>query len=286
MFWLMLEVPALGADPAFLAAPSSVGLGKPFLVRLTAEAPLSGVRVTWMGKTMETPVSTWNGKGVALALLGTDVLDAKTGQQTLEVSGLVNGTPRTFRRTVRVHAVDYPRQDLTLPKEMVTPPKEVNDRINEEYRRTSRAKNTTTPARNWVLPLQRPVDGVILSSYGLRRFLNNKPRNPHRGLDFRSAMGNPVLACAAGTVVLVGDHYFAGNSVYVDHGNGVVSMYFHLSRPMVAEGDTVERGQVVGLTGMTGRATGPHLHFSLSVQGRLVDPEPLFDEQARDALLR
>ena len=78
------------------------------------------------------------------------------------------------------------------------------------------------------------------------------------------------------SVILVGEHYYAGNSIYIDHGNGVVSMYFHLSKPIVKEGDKVQRGQAIGLSGMSGRATGPHLHFSLSVLGKLVDPEPLF----------
>lgn len=138
--------------------------------------------------------------------------------------------------------------------------------------------------RMWRLPLVRPVQGKVLSVYGAQRILNGKPKNPHRGLDFRSPMGNPVKCVAAGRVILVGDHYYAGNSVYVDHGNGVVSMYFHLSEPMVKEGDEVKRGQTVGLTGMTGRATGPHLHFSLSVLGELVDPAPLFTANADDML--
>ena len=160
---------------------------------------------------------------------------------------------------------------------MVTPPQEVYDRIAAERELTAAAKNTVSAQRLWRLPLLRPVEGAMTSAYGLQRILNGTPKNPHRGNDMRSPMGNPVSAAADGIVTLVGDHYYAGNSVYIDHGNGVVTMYFHLSKPIVKQGDKVQRGQAIGLSGMSGRATGPHLHFSVSVLGKLVDPEPLFE---------
>jgi murein DD-endopeptidase MepM/ murein hydrolase activator NlpD len=258
-----------------LAAPGRVGVGQPFLVRLTSDQPLDSVSIHWQGKEVVPSISVWNNRHVALALLGTDVLNAKAGKEELSVIASIDGKENTFRRTVQIIGVDYPRQDLTLPKNMVTPPAEVLDRIADERKLIIKAKNTVTSRRNWRLPFDRPVQGKITSLYGLRRFLNGKARNPHRGLDFRSPMGNPIKATADGVVILVGDHYYAGRSVYIDHGNGVVSMYFHMSKPIVKEGDKVQRGQAVGLSGMTGRATGPHLHFSVSVLGKLVDPEPL-----------
>ena len=243
-------------------------MGRPFLVRLTSDLPLESVSIHWQGREVVPSISVWNNRHVALAMLGTDVLSQRPGKEDLSVIASVDGKESTLRRTVRVISVDYPTQELTLPEKMVTPPQDVLDRIAAEGVKTSEAKNTVSAQRLWTLPLERPVDGIVLSVYGARRILNGKPKNPHRGLDFRSPMGNPVKSVAAGKVILVGDHYYAGNSVYVDHGNGVVSMYFHLSEPTVKVGDTVERGQTVGLTGMTGRATGPHLHFSLSVLGR------------------
>ena len=96
-------------------------------------------------------------------------------------------------------------------------------------------------------------------------------------MDFRAAAGNPVRAALPGRVVLAGDHYFAGKSVYVDSGGGVISHYFHLDSIGVREGERVKRGAVIGKSGMTGRSTGPHLHFGLSLSGQLVNPEPLFD---------
>jgi murein DD-endopeptidase MepM/ murein hydrolase activator NlpD len=273
------SVPAL-----VLAAPRKAGVGKPFLVRLTSDLPLESVSVHWQGREVVPSISVWNNRHVALAMLGTDVLSERPGKEDLVVIASVDGKESTLRRTVRITPEDYPRQELTLPEKMVTPPKGVYERIEAEGKQTTEAKNTVSATRLWRLPLERPVQGKVLSVYGAQRILNGKPKNPHRGLDFRSAMGNPVKCVADGKVILVGDHYYAGNSVYVDHGNGVVSMYFHLSEPTVKQGDEIKRGQTVGLTGMTGRATGPHLHFSLSVLGDLVDPAPLFTTTADNML--
>jgi murein DD-endopeptidase MepM/ murein hydrolase activator NlpD len=273
------EAPAL-----VLAAPRQAGVGKAFLVRLTSDLPLESVSVHWQGREVVPSISVWNDRHVALAMLGTDVLTEKPGKEELVVIASVDGKETTLRRSVRIAPEDYPKQELTLPEKMVTPPKGVYDRIAAEREQTSEAKNTVSARRMWRLPLERPVQGKVLSVYGAQRILNGKPKNPHRGLDFRSPMGNPIKCVADGKVILVGDHYYAGNSVYVDHGNGVVSMYFHLSEPTVKVGDEVKRGQTVGLTGMTGRATGPHLHLSLSVMGQLVDPAPLFKTTADNML--
>ena len=276
--------PESGGSALVLAAPSRIGVGQPFLVRLTSDQPLDSVSIHWEGKEVVPSISVWNNRHVALVMLGSDVLTAKPGKEELAVIASIDGKENTFRRTVVVTPVNYPKQELTLPEKMVTPPTEVYDRIKADRVAVAKAKNTVSPQRLWRLPFERPVEGKITSLYGLRRILNGKPKNPHRGLDFRSPMGNPVKSCADGVVILVGDHYYAGNSVYVDHGNGVVSMYFHLSKPIVKEGDRVQRGQAVGLSGMSGRATGPHLHWSVSVLGRLVDPEPLL-KNTTDELL-
>ncbi|NDV20789.1 peptidoglycan DD-metalloendopeptidase family protein [Pseudodesulfovibrio sp. JC047] len=268
-----------------LAVPSRVDVGQPFLVRLTSDQPLDSVSIHWMGKDVQPSISVWNNRHVALAMLGSDVLDTTAGKRDVSVIASVAGTEKTLRRTVTVAGREYPKQELTLPPSMVTPPKTVYDRIAREREQTTAAKNTVTPRRLWTLPLLRPVDGDVSSTYGLRRILNGTPKNPHRGVDLRSPMGNPVKSVANGEVILVGDHYYAGKSVYIDHGNGVVSLYFHLSKPLVKKGDTVKRGQPIGLSGKSGRATGPHLHFSLSVLGELVDPQPLFVKKV-DMLLK
>jgi hypothetical protein len=130
--------------------------------------------------------------------------------------------------------------------------------------------------RRFTLPLAPPLEDLPGSGrFGARRFFNGQPRSPHSGADYAAAAGTPVLAAAAGTVVLAEEHFFAGKSVFLDHGDGLISMYFHLSGLAVREGDEVKAGEILGLVGSTGRATGPHLHFGIRWRGARVDPELL-----------
>lgn len=278
------EAEPTGASALVLAAPGRVGVGQPFIVRLTSDLPLGNVTVYWQGKEVVPSISVWNNRHIALAMLGTDVLNAKPGKEELSVIASIDGKENTFRRTIQLTAKSYPKQELTLPEKMVTPPAEVYDKIKQDRAEVAEALGTTSPQRIWRLPFYRPVDGKITSLYGLQRILNGKPKNPHRGLDFRAPMGTPIHSVADGTVILVGDHYYAGNSIYIDHGNGVVSMYFHSSEVVVKEGDTVERGQIIAKAGKSGRATGPHLHLSVAILGKLVDPAPLFKNDVDNLL--
>lgn len=271
-FILMLLCASTALASVFLAYPKKVGLGEPFMVRVTSDKPMESVSIDWKGKTVKPEIRKWRGRSVALAMFGTDVLFDKPGKEKLIIRTTSEGKERKFGRSVRVNKKKYKVQRLTLPKKMVTPPKEVYDKIARDRKEVKVAKDTMSAERMWFVPFQRPTKGGQSSPYGAQRILNGKPKNPHRGLDFRGAKGTAVKAMADGKVVLVGEHYYAGNSIYLDHGNGVITMYFHLSRIDVKEGDTVERGQLLGGIGSTGRVTGPHLHMSVSVQGRLVDP--------------
>ncbi|WP_432737905.1 M23 family metallopeptidase [Maridesulfovibrio sp. FT414] len=255
-----------------LAYPESVGLGEPFLVRITSDSGLESVSIKWKGTEVKPEIRNWKGRSVALAMFGTDVLVDKTGKSKLSITVVEDGKERRLGRSVRVKKKKYKVQRLSLPENMVTPPKDVLDKIAQDRVEVAAAKETMSAERKWFVPFTRPTKGSQSSPYGAQRILNGKPRNPHRGLDFRGAEGAEITAIADGRVVLVGDHYYAGNCIYLDHGNGVVTMYFHLSRIDVKEGEIVERGQVIGGIGSTGRVTGPHLHMSVSVQGRLVDP--------------
>lgn len=145
-------------------------------------------------------------------------------------------------------------------------------RIAEERVRIDRALETysTDLAPRWTMPA--PVPGSRSSSFGLRRFFNDQPRNPHSGMDIAASTGTPVVAPAAGRVLESGDFFFNGNTVFVDHGLGVVTMYCHLSRIDVKPGDMVAAGAQLGLVGATGRVTGPHLHWSIAVNRAMVDP--------------
>lgn len=280
--------PVWAGPAATLACPDRVELGKPFAVRLTSAAPVAAMRVSWLGRTVPVSISTWNGKSVGLALLGTDLLKAGQGNRTVKVTAVLGGEEVRFSRSVRVlgrkKSAARSVQKLTVKKKMATPPESVLNRIAADRKEVGRALKRVSTSRSWRLPFARPVPGIITSPYGIGRIFNGKRRNPHRGLDFRAAQGAPVRAACDGRVTLVGDHYFAGRSVYIDHGLGVTSLYFHLSRTDVREGQTVRRGQVIGRAGSTGRVTGPHLHFSVSVLGHLVDPLPLL-KKGTDGLL-
>ena len=118
-----------------------------------------------------------------------------------------------------------------------------------------------------------PVEGELGSRFGVRRFFNEEPRSPHVGLDVAVDRGTPVKASALGQVLAVDDYFFNGKTIFVDHGNGLITMYCHLDRIDVKAGDTVSKGQLIGLSGKTERATGPHLHWSVVLNGAMVDPE-------------
>lgn len=272
-------------EGVIFAHPEQAGAGQPFLVRLTSARAFDGISIHWMGKVVIPSVSRWNGHHVALAMLGTDILTIEPGLKKLAARIRTGGKETVCQRSVTIVAQSFPRQELTLAAKMVTPPKTALERIKSERVRTTKAKNTRSASRLWRLPFHRPVKGKITSAYGLRRVLNGIPKDPHRGLDFRAPKGTAVEAVADGRVILAESHYYAGNSMYIDHGNGVVSLYFHLDTFEASQGDRVKRGQTIGHAGSTGRATGPHLHLSVAVQGFLVNPSLLF-EKTIDPLLR
>lgn len=263
--------------PLNVVVPLESAVGRPFLVYVSSLSEISTLEISWDGKTVPMEIARTEGISEAMILLGTDVADAVPGIKEIRIKAVIDGSAVTFSREVKVAPVEFPVQKLTLPEAMVTPPREVLDRIAGERVETARALATVSQARKWNLPMIRPVPGIITSPYGFRRILNGKPRSPHRGVDYRAKDGDPVRSTADGTVILSADHYYSGECIYVDHGCGVISTYMHLSRRLVDAGDTVSAGETIGLAGRTGRVTGPHLHFGLSLQGSMVDPEPLLE---------
>jgi murein DD-endopeptidase MepM/ murein hydrolase activator NlpD len=181
-----------------------------------------------------------------------------------------------------VVAKQYEEQRLTVTnKRHVDPSKEDLERIERERKRIDAALGHYSADRIPELALRAPVSGRRSSSFGLRRFFNDQPRNPHSGMDIAAAAGTPVLSPAPGQVRDAGDYFFNGKTVFVDHGQGVVTMYCHLSRIDVKAGDEVRTGTPLGQVGATGRVTGPHLHWGVAVNRALVDPA-LFLPQERD----
>ena len=198
-------------------------------------------------------------------------LDLKPGEQKLDVTDPADGTHRTV--AFQMLPKRYPVQHITLSnKRMVDPTAEDMKRIVRDQEAINRAFGTWTDDVADDLRFSLPAHGRFSSGFGLRRFFNNEPRQPHAGLDIAAPAGTPITAPAAGTVIETGNYFFNGNTVFIDHGQGLISMYNHLSRIDVTAGTHVRRGQRIGLIGKTGRVTGPHLHWTLSLNNARVDP--------------
>jgi murein DD-endopeptidase MepM/ murein hydrolase activator NlpD len=174
--------------------------------------------------------------------------------------------------TVRLERKVYETRRLRVAQQFVNPPAGEVARIQEDARILAEVFGDSTPERLWRGAFQPPVSGTATSSFGRLTILNGQPNGRHQGADFRAASGTPILAPNAGRVVLVRDLYFAGNTVILDHGLGLFSLFAHLSRTNVGMGQLVARGEVLGLTGATGRVTGPHVHWAVRMDALSVDP--------------
>jgi murein DD-endopeptidase MepM/ murein hydrolase activator NlpD len=197
-------------------------------------------------------------------------LELKPGTHQLKIT-TVSGT--TLMHDFPVTDKRYQTQHLTITnKRMVNPEQQDLERINREQHRIRKALATWNQTTPDTLRFLLPVEGPLSSPFGLRRFFNEQPRKPHSGLDLAAAEGTPVKAPAGGRIIDTGDFFFNGNTVFIDHGQGLVTMYCHLSRIDVAPGQAVAAGDVIGAVGKTGRVTGAHLHWSVSLNDARVDP--------------
>ena len=198
-------------------------------------------------------------------------LDAAVG--TAEIS-IDDGATHTFE--IGEHA--YREQRLQVAKNYVSLSEENLERVGRERKVIDAALTNWRETSLDGVSLITPVAGPKSSSFGLRRFFNDEPRSPHKGMDISANQGEPVVAPRDGVVTTTGDFYFNGNTIFVDHGQGFVTMYCHLSEINVEQGQTVSEGEAIGLVGATGRVTGPHLHFGTYMNGTAVDPALLLAE--------
>ena len=195
----------------------------------------------------------------------------------LQATGSVTVERRTAtgaeQRELKVGPYPYSTQSIRgVESKFVAPSQEQQERIRSEAADVAKLWELSTP-RRFELPLGPPLRSLSKAGrFGSRRIVNGEPRSPHGGNDYSAATGTPVLAPADGTVALTGDQFYAGRAVYLDHGDGLISMSFHLSQILVKQGETVKRGQVIGKSGATGLVTGPHLHFGLRWRGARIDP--------------
>ena len=175
--------------------------------------------------------------------------------------------------TIKVLDREYPEERITVTdQEHVTPSAPTLERIREESARMRAAYRLFTAQPPDLLPIIQPVEGRNSGVFGSRRFFNDQPRNPHSGIDWAAPTGTPIKNPTPGTVVVVGDFFFNGKTVLIDHGGGFISMMCHMSEILVSEGQRVDRGEVLGKVGTTGRSTGPHLHWTVSLSGERTDP--------------
>lgn len=274
---IILSLAASTADAAKLRlnAPETAPVGQPFFVEMRTNEELGDVTVKWRGK-QYTLAPRFNAVRTILGFPNDSKLIGKYSTLTIEFK--YKGKIVTAERKIKAASFHYPRQEIKVAPKMVNPPKKENKRIAAEQKLTTKALATSTKGLPFPKKLFRPVAGIPTAYFGGFRVYNGVPRSGHGGLDLRAAVGTNVKAVADGTVVLAGNHYFSGGCVYIDHGSGVLSAYFHLSKPLVEKGQKVRAGDIIALSGATGRVTGPHLHLGIYAGGTWLDALPLIGE--------
>jgi hypothetical protein len=248
--------------------PAAVVAGSPELIRVQApgNAVLEG---EWLGRKIEF-FRGWDGGWYALA--GVDV-EAAAGPSALKVSAhLAGGREEDFSREVAILPAHYHTGSLTVAPKFVEPGAEDQAEIAAAVKAKEAAFATSAEQPLWAGSFVAPVKAEPTDSFGTRRMFNGKLASIHKGMDFRAGIGTPVLAGNSGKVVLAQALYYEGNCVMVDHGQGLMSISMHLSRIDVKPGQVVAKGERLGLSGATGRVTGPHLHWAIRWRGAMLDP--------------
>jgi murein DD-endopeptidase MepM/ murein hydrolase activator NlpD len=276
LLFLPGAIPASAANWSIDAQPPKLVNGAPVLFQVRSPARLQSLTGNWLGHevsfSFDAKSKTW------YALAGVS-LETAPGRYSLELTGETTASKEgakklPFSRKFSVARGKYPKiaVKLSVEPKFTEPSPEQQKEIAEGQEIKKEYLNRVTPEREWSGPFAAPADGAISDVFGSERVFNGKTSSPHLGLDFRVPSGTPVAAMNDGTVLLARPLYFEGNFVVLDHGQGLLTLYLHLSEFKVKEGDQVKRGQEVGLSGGTGRATGPHLHVAVRWQGTYLDP--------------
>src|SRR5207302_8702322 len=257
---------------------------------LTAPVP-GGVAIVCAGRPPGRPPQVvFDGQRVLVARVG-DVWNAVVGlplglRPGAHELSVLDGERAARAIPFKVGKRNYETEHLTLAnRRQVEPEPEDLRRIAREQESLVRAFSTFSDAALDTLAFDLPSEGRVSGGFGLRRFFNDEPRQPHSGLDIAAPEGTPIAAPAAGTVIEIGDYFFNGLTVVLDHGQGLVTMYNHLSRIDVAKGARAARGEKLGAVGRTGRVTGPHLHWSVSLNNARVDPALFLSREVRDQVM-
>jgi len=252
--------------------PSKLVNGVPIFLQVTPITPLQSMTGTWLSHEL-----TFDHAGAQnwFVLAGVS-LETKPGRYPLKVEAVTTaGKHVHFEQELLVGREKYPAIELKVSKQYTEPNPEQQTEIKQAQDIKHEAFNKITPEREWSGMFAAPVNAASSDIFGTRRVFNGVTKSVHQGLDYRVGPGTPVMAINSGTVLLARFLYFEGNCVVIDHGQGLLSLYLHLSELKVKEGQHVDRGEEVGLSGATGRATGPHLHLAVRWQGVYVNPAVL-----------
>ena len=254
---------------AVTLTPAVVIAGSPELIRVNAHDAKS-VDGEWLGR----KISFFADHGSWVALVGVDV-EAAIGPSSLHIVAHGEGKDTDLSRTIEIHAAHYRTGALSVAPKFVEPPPEALKEIQDESELKTKVYAASAAEPLWHGSFHAPVAGTPTDSFGTRRMFNGKLASIHKGADFRAAAGTPVHAGNSGVVVLARKLYFEGNCVIIDHGMGLFTLSMHFSRIDVHEGQSVKTGDRIGLSGATGRVTGPHLHWAVRWQGAMLDPVKL-----------
>jgi murein DD-endopeptidase MepM/ murein hydrolase activator NlpD len=272
---LLAALPAAkvhGQDNPVVLTPPEVEAGSPVLIHVEAPATAS-LDGDWLGRKLEFFPSS-DGRGW-FALAGVDV-EAAVGPSALRITVMPkSGTTLDLSRNVEIHAAHYRTGTLSVAPQFVSPGPDALEVIEAEVELKKTVFAVSAPQPLWTGDFRAPVAAPPTDSFGTRRTFNGQLASVHKGMDFRAPMGTPVHAGNSGVVVLARKLYYEGNCVIIDHGLGLFTISMHFSRIDVQEGQHVKQGELLGLSGATGRVTGPHLHWAVQWQGAYLDPAKL-----------
>lgn len=272
--WMLLAaslpLSALAQKPADASAvrltPEVVLAGAPELIHVSAPTATAVD-----GKWLNHKIAFFRDHGAWVALAGVDV-EAPIGPSMLHITAHVNGATEDLSRQVEIHPAHYRTESLGVAPKFVEPPPEALKEIQAEVEVKKKVFAASAPEPLWHGDFRPPVKAPATDSFGTRRMFNGKLASIHKGADFRAHTGTPVYASNSGIVVLARHLYFEGNCVLIDHGMGLYTESMHFSRIDVKEGQHVDKGELLGLSGATGRVTGPHLHWAVRWDGAYLDP--------------
>lgn len=272
--WTMAAAAQTKSPLVVTLEPERLFNGSPCLLRVTAETKLNRVTGTWMWRrlffTYDAKARVWYG------VAGVGPETAPSRYPLVIEATLASGEIVTSTYQVAVEQIRYPLSRLRVDPDFLNPGPALRERIKRERALKSQLFQVLTPTSFLEKAFVAPVTNIVTEAFGTRRFFNGQRRGSHQGLDYRAAPGTPVSAMNSGKVLLARNLFFEGNCVVLDHGHGLLTMYLHLSDFKVKEGDAVKRGQILGLSGESGRTTGPHLHIGVRWQGIYVDPLLLY----------